>query len=501
MIKSKYYNFFIMILIVIYFTDLLIKSLLIGGGWDLNTHIAFAQRIIDSGIFSYSSGDSDLFIPSSPYYPGVGFLATLLLYFDLDPLQTAHILLVIAAIIGFLYFVSLVYITKILYPFINITMILVISILMFILDFNLYKHYMLEFKPDTIILLFSNFIFILIWKHNKYKKFLNVCILVLLLLLFIIPFKQTFFFTYLAFFIAFFPIKSISKNKKFLFSFIVIVFAIVLLVSMFLYIDNLYYFTVEIMKQHHFDILFFMGSIKGFIVGNLFFGLFLFLYLIFFLKKDIIPFSFQNLKVQYLLFSLVFSLFSIVGALKIGGNSGNLEVGFVVFLPFSVYAFYSIFSKASIKNILPSILPIIIFIVIIYYIVNIRFNLLNLKRHFNQQNNIVNYLKSNFVSNNKVLVDGKSLIYVLSAKNYKSLIGYTSISHFNNTINYQMPKLLSNIKNKHIDLIVISNNANSEFSSVYQEANTDEFKKIGYYITNNYKYVKKYNLYFYTPKD
>src|SRR5688572_7275305 len=44
------------------------------GRWDLNEPIAAADRIFGSGPL-YTAGDADGFLPSTPYFPGVTFIA------------------------------------------------------------------------------------------------------------------------------------------------------------------------------------------------------------------------------------------------------------------------------------------------------------------------------------------------------------------------------------------------------------------------------------------
>ena len=56
------------LLAIIYFTHLYLASFLSGGRWVLIEQIAFAQRLLE-GVASYANGMTDLFFPTSPYFP------------------------------------------------------------------------------------------------------------------------------------------------------------------------------------------------------------------------------------------------------------------------------------------------------------------------------------------------------------------------------------------------------------------------------------------------
>ena len=74
LLKSKLINNLSIFLLTVFFLSLLFESFALGGRWDLNEQIAFSQRLME-GINSYANGQTDLFFPSSPYFPGVGYLS------------------------------------------------------------------------------------------------------------------------------------------------------------------------------------------------------------------------------------------------------------------------------------------------------------------------------------------------------------------------------------------------------------------------------------------
>lgn len=73
---SKSLKYLAILFIGVFFLHLLCAGWIRGGRWDLNEQIAFAFRLID-GHSGYTNGGTDLFIPSSPYFPGVGILSAL----------------------------------------------------------------------------------------------------------------------------------------------------------------------------------------------------------------------------------------------------------------------------------------------------------------------------------------------------------------------------------------------------------------------------------------
>ena len=104
---SKSVNNLTILLIVVFFLYILVNSLIEGGRWDLNEQIAFGDRL-SSGISTYANGITDLYFPSSPYFPGVGFLSALYQYIGIDNIYVNNQLMLLTAVfIGLVYFILL----------------------------------------------------------------------------------------------------------------------------------------------------------------------------------------------------------------------------------------------------------------------------------------------------------------------------------------------------------------------------------------------------------
>jgi hypothetical protein len=490
-------------LIFIYFVVLLLDSLLRGGRWDLNEHIAFANRILENGQLYYSNGDSDLYTPSSPYFPGVGFLAYILMYFGISIFYTSYILLILAWAIGIAYFISIFYTTKILYPKLNETVILYILTFIFIFNFPVYKQYMLEFKPDTLLLLFMMLIFNIGYSKDKidFKGLFFITIILFLS----ISMKQTFFFVYLTAFIIFLFNNNMTNKSKTYFIIFTFVWTLIAMYFLFSFVENLKYYTIDIMSKHIMDFPFFIGSIKGFVVNNLIFGIFLFIYLVKYMKYDIVPIKININKLQYLFIALLYASFSIIGAMKTGGNSGNLEVGFIAFIPFVIYSIYNLLiiikNKISITTKIMKILnyAFLILFIMIYSVKLSNTYVLLLESH-KRKIDIIENLRNHFNESSYFLVNGTTLLYVLAA-GFNNISEKGTISHYNNTILYDMPKLISAIKNKKYDLILLNNTTQKEFTPVFNYTkNTKAMINIRRALDNNYNYSIKCGLYFYKKK-
>lgn len=159
-------------LIALFFITAALKSLVTGGRWDLNEQIAFAYRISD-GIISYCNGITDLFFPSSPYFPGVGFLSYFYKILGIDDIFLNNQLMIITAVlIGILFFILIFKLTKKIYSSIPTNIIFVLGILLLIFNFRSCLDYMIEFKPDTILLVVG-LTSIFLFESNKKPTFLK----------------------------------------------------------------------------------------------------------------------------------------------------------------------------------------------------------------------------------------------------------------------------------------------------------------------------------------
>ena len=127
LLKSKLINNLSIFLLTVFFLSLLFESFALGGRWDLNEQIAFSQRLME-GINSYANGQTDLFFPSSPYFPGVGYLSYIYSSIGFDDIYFNEILMLTTAVLtGLLYSIMLQKLTFKLYPKIAKTVIFAFS--------------------------------------------------------------------------------------------------------------------------------------------------------------------------------------------------------------------------------------------------------------------------------------------------------------------------------------------------------------------------------------
>ena len=104
---------FLLFLVII---DISIDGIINEGSWVLNQQIALGDRFLNDGI-RYSSGIDDLFIPSSPYFPGVGFLSSFLQILLKNNFYLLNQLMIIISIsLGCIYFFILKILTKKFFP-------------------------------------------------------------------------------------------------------------------------------------------------------------------------------------------------------------------------------------------------------------------------------------------------------------------------------------------------------------------------------------------------
>jgi len=447
--RSKYIAWLTYGLIFTYFTQLLLKTLSRGGRWELNEQIAFGDRVV-SGISSYANGITDLFFPSSPYFPGVGYLSASLQYIGIDNIYINNqIMLTIAVLVGFIYFILLKKITKKLYPSIPNIVIYFMLILFFITHFTLYTFYMKEFKPDTMLLLLAGIIFIVLEKNERITL-INLGI-VGILLFGATFFKQSFFIIYFLAFLLIYTNDSFTLKEKLtiFFSYALIgLFALYLIFN----VENLYYFTVEILGQHpmHSGYTHFLHYRNGFDTNKIFL-----LILIYFLLKNYKEFSLKETKSKYFLFAVVWFIFAAISTAKTGGNIGNLEVGVIVFMPFVIYTLHNIFEKYYCDKPFYILVSMVLVLMLILNIAALAKSTLNLKRTIQTNKISAKYLHKNF-NNKSVLIDGDT--YILSKMSGLDILTEVdTIGHFNYIDNYDMSRIKDALNNQKYDLIFFQN--------------------------------------------
>jgi len=447
--KKENIKFFSIISGFIYISSLYFKALVKGGRWDLNEQIAFAQRLI-SGNSSYANGVTDLFFPSSPYFPGVGLLSYFYSQMGINDVYVNNIIMLITAVtIGILYFILLAKLTIRLYPKISSIYVYAALLLVLMINFRTFTSYMIEFKPDTILLLIGMTSFFLL-ENGKYPRNFNL-ILVGFLLFIAVFFKQSFFLIYFFCFLLIILNRHISNVKKLI---IFLAYSLVGLVALYIIfsIENIFYFTVEAMSKHY--TLDAKSIIRFF--GEAFVDTFIFcIALLYFLSLKYRDFSIETAESKYFIFSMAWFLFSVLSTTKIGGNRGNIEVGLIVFFPYVIYAIDT-FSKKFIKQQHINIAyGLALSALAIFYSGQFIENTKSYKQKVNRDINSIKYLSEKF-KNQKVFVDGNTYI-VSKASGLKIITEAETVAHFNNIIGYDMSRLKNAILTKEYDLIFLQN--------------------------------------------
>ena len=462
------------ILIILFFINLLLYGLYNGGGWNLNQQIDFSDRLI-TGLSFYSDGENDLFVPSSPYFPGVGYLSYLIQIIGFTEISVVNIILMcIACSIGYVLFFLLTKLTSKIYPNIPKEIILITIVTLITTNFTAFFRYVSSFKPDATLLVIGLTSLIILEKTNKLKIYQLIQIGILLCLS--VLFKQSFFLIYFLIYLAILFRKDLNIRQKIFILIAYSFFGLSIITALFIKVENLYTYTIETMSNHGFlgtkEILRIFG---GTIVYNfIFIGL-----LLHFIILKIRTKSFNNLELIYFTFSCAWLLFALISSIKVGGNRGNSEVGLIVFLPFVCFSINELFKISSYKKKISLILKIIISVIIIpYYSISIIRNSKKVNTKYNNDITIINYLNKNFKSK-KAFVDSKT--YMVSKESGLDIITEAeTVGHFNLVENYDFSILKNAIENKKYDLI-------------YLEKSLDflKDKEIQIKINDNYQSIKQ----------
>lgn len=445
--KIDYLSLFVYLLFSIYFFSLLLNAFDGGGRWSLNEQIAFGDRVVN-GVVSYANGIDDLFFPSSPYFPGVGFISAFIEYLGVTDLYILNkIMLCIAVVLGFSYIIILQYITKLFKQNISTFFILVVSFILYISSFHMYKFYMWEFKPDTILLVITTVIFILLEIKEKlsYKRFI-----VILILLFLASFmKQSVFITYFITVFLLITKPNMSLKNKISLSSIVFLTGVLSLFLLF-QINNNIYFTVTAMGQHPFltkeEILTFF---KDGVLGNKLYIIFL----IFYIVKNVTRLKKLSIEFKYFVFATIWFLFSLISTAKLGGNLGNFQVGLIVYLPFVIIALDQLTHKFNDKNIFKYVVLLYAFGLFMKVPENIYVKYNSFSESISNDRGAISFLSTRF-ANKKAFIDGDTYIVAQSA-GMDIITEAETVAHFNNIIGYDMTILKNALSNQVYDVIFL----------------------------------------------
>lgn len=469
----KCYRCLPLIAIILYFINILISALYTGGRWDLNQQIAFGDRF-SNNIYTYSNGITDLYIPSSPYWPGVGFLSCAINNVLKDLYTTNQILITLALSIGGLYLYSIYKITLKIYPILRKRTTFTLLCIIYIMSFSLYKSYMVEFKPDTFLLLIMSCIFLLHIADESYS--VKNIILITFLLFISTFFKQTSFILYVFTCLLILVSPKVRLLKKVI---VTSIYVVVAALGMFLLfkIDNLFYYTVTIMRSH--ELLSFesiLGTLKESFYFNFFFLLVIGYYFVLKIRKS----KYNKIEFLYYIFAILWFGFSFISMLKKGGNRGNFEVGIIVFLPFYLYSLSFLIDKFGKPNLF--LVPILL-LLIMFSAYKIRNNSALLITKYETDRRIVEFMRSNNYKGKNAFIDGDT--YVISKMSGINIItDYETTIHFNNIRGYDFRNLKVAFKDEYYDLIILSTN-HCKFYEQYQDQDIKRSFLDNYIQVNN----------------
>ena len=435
-------RYLVFLVYITLFANFLLKGFISGGRWDLLEHIGMADRISDfclwGGVLSYSGGAKDLFSISSPYFPGIAGLATFINKFASG--FSDYILLFIASLIGILFVFMLTKLTKKM----NVENNFAVLSTLFFICFYLFSwcSYMVEFKPDTISLLFASFIPFLLFELKNKNKILFF-ILIILSLYIIGIMKQQAVAIYAGLFLYFIFNKQFILSDKIKLCLTILLSGIFVLLTV-INIPNCIYFTISVMSKHPLQTwIDNYAMFKCTLFSNLLLISFIFAYLLNQIKNYKNNTKYETI---WLFMVLPWFFMSCISSMKMGGNGGNIEVGILPLIPFAAKYLYNCI-QINLQKINFKTIPNNIFIITIF--LN-KFNYI-----FKERESKIQYLKEHY-ANMKTLFDGDD--YMIAKRAQLNLVsemntaGHILLS----SDKEEQEKFSELIKNKTWDLIYLS---------------------------------------------
>ena len=336
--ENLIYKILLLLSLLSYFFYNYSYALIKGGRWDLNQHIAMADRLLDGKGFYYSASEA-----SSPYFPGLGFLSVIvgLVFGD----YRGYVLLALASLVGTLFLFVLIRISTALTGNKWISLVVVCYIMN--RSFITYKFYMNEFKADTLIYLFGFLLVLTINRYSNDKAYYKQFIILFILSFIMDITKQQALYIDVALGVYIVFTKRFKLNEKIKILIPMLLAGLLDLVVLFsisgmrlLTIDNLknmpYFGTYHIVHE----ILNVYDEQKWVVLLSL-----VVIIIVLILRKKI---EVDSLFYMWLLIAICVLAGQIAGGMKIGGNKGNYEAGLVLFVPFVPIA-YDYLIKTFIK--------------------------------------------------------------------------------------------------------------------------------------------------------
>lgn len=334
-LERKRFKLSLILIIVAYFVLSLTSGLIKGGRWDLYQNIAIADRFLNGKGFYYSAIEA-----SSPYFPGVAFLAVFIGKF-FAPWRD-YILLIIASAIGTAFFYVLVKLGEKFSGNKWVSLLLTTGLLFS--GFDSYRSYMNEFKADSLILLVGVLLVYIIEKFENDKEkidFKHLIFVFILAFVMDVTKQQALYIDialglYLVFTKRFF----ISEKIKILA--ILVLAGIFALIVVFSIADIEIQVIKNLSDMPYWSIKSIISQMSSDFKKHIVYFVLLFFFVMLVIMKKI---NMTDMEKKWLLISIIFGCAQIVGGWKSGGNCGNYEVGMITFLPFVIVAAEYLFSK------------------------------------------------------------------------------------------------------------------------------------------------------------
>jgi len=396
-------------LLLTYFIKTSLYAIIDSEGWVLNQQIAFADRIINEGLARYTEGSEDLFITSSPYFPGVGYIAYIIKTMGIESnLYLRYIMLTISSLISLTLVAFLAATAKEIKTGTTFKTNIILVSLLFIYSVFSYKTHSLMFKSDPLIIISSLACFIV---FNRLKNQSVIFYLFYGTLLFLSAFlKQQAIFVYFCYFsLVLFDEENdyTQKIKR-------VVFGLslgLIFIGIISNTNGLIEYTVKRMSLHgYYPYNVSIEYIKDAITYclPLVFLIAIGIFITFYKTKS------DRLRKVYFLCGLVWLIICLLGLAKSGGNRANLETAFVWFIPFALNGIH--FSATLVSRAIPlkftkQIVLTTIYITILFNVYQSFIKINELKVIHEQRVKSIQWLVKNFENRNAII---ESSLYVIT---------------------------------------------------------------------------------------
>ena len=317
--------------------------------WDLLQQIAMADRYLNgSNFYPYPGIEGFADGGVSGYFPGLAMIAIIFgIFFDGDSLIYFFSFLSLFVTLWFIYLLTII--TKKISNVNNTTSLFLLYIACTCLFFEDYLFYSAEFKPDTIALAIG--LASIIYSGLLEKKPNQIIKLIFMGMICgsAIIFKQQ----YIAFIFSLIIYSLINLSRSSIIFSVSAFLSSVLILYFLSYFDNIWFWTINVYKDDGFMGVKSFLQINQILIKN--FLLFTLIFYYFYGKQPILKFLvYKNLLIKifnilktspiYLVLMSTSSA-AILSGIKMGGNSGNVGLGFLLMLPI----FFSWLKKIDLK--------------------------------------------------------------------------------------------------------------------------------------------------------